>query len=131
MAKAQDQSVRRMPVEPSTGGSVRRSRNARSQPDSLTGKKSARGHRLSSGTPNRREKHQQGANPLVLGLGRVAETIRHVPSKRFKAALENAQHLVYRYPLQAMLVGVGLGYLLRRDKRNSAGTGPGHKTIRA
>ena len=130
MAKPQDHSVRRMPVEPSTGGSVRRSKHTRSVPGTVTGKKTARGTRSSSITPNRRGKHPQEVAPLVSGVVRVVEAIRHVPSGTFKTALGNAQHLVYKYPLQAMLVGVGLGYLLRRTKRDRGGTDAGHKTHR-
>ena len=131
MAKPQDHSVRRMPVETSTGGSVRRSKHTRSVPGTVTGKKTARGTRSSSITPNRRGKHPQEAAPLVSGLGRVAKAIRHVPSGPFKAAMGNAQHLVYKYPFQAMLVGVGLGYLLRRtQKSRNGGTDAGRKTHR-
>ena len=131
MAKGRDHSVKKMPLEPSLGESVRRSKHTRSVPDTLTGKKTARRPRLSPVTPHRREKYLKQPNLLVSGLGRVTEAIRHVPAGRFKAALGNAQYLVYKYPLQAMLVGVGLGYLLRRGKRNSDGTGAGHKTNRA
>ena len=58
----------------------------------------------------------QDPSPLVSSRGWVAEALRHIRSESFKAVLENAQHLVRKYPLQAVLVGVGLGFLLSRTK---------------
>ena len=49
------------------------------------------------------------------GLGRVvAQVFRHVRIRRFRAASADARQVVTRHPLQAVLVGVGLGYLLAR-----------------
>ena len=54
---------------------------------------------------------------LASGLGCVAaQALWHVRIERFGAAVADARQLVRKHPLQAVLVGVGLGYLLSRAK---------------
>jgi hypothetical protein len=56
----------------------------------------------------------QKIRPLPFGLGLVAEALRHMSNERFKVFFGNTQQLVQKHPLQAIFVGVGLGYLLSR-----------------
>ena len=51
------------------------------------------------------------------GLGQVvAQALRHGRIRQVKAVLADAHRLVSKYPLQAVCIGVGLGYLLSRTK---------------
>ena len=75
------------------------------------------GRRPMSPDGDRRRGLAQDLPLLASGLGRVAtQPFRHVRIGRFRAALADAQQLVCKHPLQAVLVGVGLGYLLSRTK---------------
>ncbi|TKS58252.1 MAG: hypothetical protein EWM73_03585 [Nitrospira sp.] len=59
----------------------------------------------------------QDVTVLAPNLGRIAaQAFRHVRIGRFRTAFADAQQLVRKHPLQAVLVGVGLGYILSRTK---------------
>jgi hypothetical protein len=70
--------------------------------------------RLLSPTAKQGGKLVQNVRPLPFGLGRVAEALPYMRNEQFKVFFENTRQLIQKYPLQAMFVGVGLGYLLSR-----------------
>lgn len=109
--------ARRLPGEQPAAASVRRPKRGRGQAGSTADKKTATGLRPVSPDADRRRGLAQDLPLLASGLGRVAtQAFRHVRIGRFRAALADAQQLVCKHPLQAVLVGVGLGYLLSRTK---------------
>jgi hypothetical protein len=116
MNKDHGRTTRRSTGERSAATSARRPKRGLSQPGSTANRETGTDRGLASPTADRRGGHTQDPSPLVSGRGWIAEALRHMRSERFKAVLKNAQQLVRKYPLQAVLVGVGLGFLLSRTK---------------
>ncbi len=109
--------MRRSPGEPSAAASDRRLKRARNQAGATAEKETATSRRLVSPTVDRRGGLAQDLTRLASGLGRVAaQALWHVRSGTLRGALVDARQLVRKHPLQAVLVGVGLGYVLSRTK---------------
>lgn len=109
--------ARKPPDEHSASAFVRKTKRPRSRIGSTGDRELTTGRGLVSSTADRRGEVAQDLTVLVRTWGRVAaQAFRHVRIKRFRAAVVDAQQLVRKYPLQAVLVGVGLGYLLSRTK---------------
>ena len=116
MSKDCSSLAKRLTGERPAAIAVRRPKRGRSEPGSLIDREPATGRRLASLTGDRRG-GTQDLCPLASGLGRLAaQAFRHVRFERFSAALADTHKLVCTHPLQAVLVGVGLGYLLSRIK---------------
>ena len=114
MSKEHDRLARKPSDEHSASASVRKTKRPRSRTGSTGDRETAAGRGLVSSTADRRGKGAQDLTVLAPNLGRIAaQAFRHM---RFRAALADAQQLVRKHPLQAVLVGVGLGYLLSRTK---------------
>ena len=106
---------RRVTGERSSTATVRRPMGGRSQ--APTGRETQTDRRVASPTEARRRGVGQNLTLLAADLGRVAaQTVRHVRIGRFSAALADTHQLVCKHPLQTVLVGVVLGYLLSRTK---------------
>lgn len=117
MSKDQARRTRRSTGERSAHVSVRRPKRARSQPDPTANREMATGRGLASLAADRRGGLAQDLTLLSSALALVvASAFRHVRIWRFRAALAGAQQLVCKHPLRAVLIGVGLGYLLSRTK---------------
>jgi|SRR6185503_211407 len=113
MTKSPGRRPRRTPVERSVTPSLRRPNRGQSQPSSIAIREMVN-PRLLSPTAKQGGKPVRNVKPLPFGLGRVAKTLPHFRSEQFKVLFENTRQLARKYPLQAMFVGVGLGYLLSR-----------------
>ena len=110
MNKEFDRLARKPPAGHSASASVSKTKRPRSRTGST-------GDRLVSSTADRQGHITQDLTGLALNLGRIAaQTFRHMRVERFRSALTNSQQLVRKHPLQTVLVGVGLGYLLSRTK---------------
>ena len=107
--------TRRVTGERSSTAPVRRPMGGRSQPP--TGRETQMDRRVASPTGARRRGVGQNLTLLAADLGRVAaQAVRHVRIRRFSAALADTHQLICKHPLQAVLVGTALGYLLSRTK---------------
>jgi len=97
--------------------SVHRSKRIRRH-DSVGRKETATGRELAPPALKLRRGLIPSLSPfLAPGLGQVvAQALRHGRIGQVKAVLANAHRLVSKYPLQAVLIGIGLGYLLSRTK---------------
>jgi hypothetical protein len=117
VSKDQGRRMRRSPGEQSAPASVSRPRRAQSQAGSTAERETTTGRRLASPTVDRGGGLAQDLTRLASGLGRVAaQALWQMRIGRFRAAVADARQLVRRHPLQAVLVGVGLGYFLSRAK---------------
>lgn len=117
MRKDHDRLTRRPPDDRSVSASVRKTKRPRSRTSSTGGKETGRGRGLASSSGGRKGKIAQDLIVLAPSLGRfAAQAFRHIQIDRFCGALADAQQLVRKHPLQALLVGVGVGYLLARTK---------------
>jgi hypothetical protein len=118
MRKDHDALARRPPDDSSVSTSVGKTKHPRSRPSSTRTREIAMGRGLASSSRGRRGKVGQDLIVLAPSLGRSAAlAFRHLRFERFRAALTDAQQLVHKHPVQAMLVGLGIGYLLSRTKR--------------
>ena len=117
MSKNHDRLARRPPDERSASASVSKTTRPRSRTGFRQGLETATGRGFVSSSANRRGRSAQGLTGLAPSLGRIAaQAFRHIRIERVRAALADAQQLVRKHPLQAVLVGVGFGYLLSRTK---------------
>lgn len=117
MSKDHDRVARKPPVARTASSSVRKTTRLTSRNGTTWGRETATPHGLVSSTTDRRGKVTQGVAVLAPKLGRIAaQVFRNMRIERFRAALADAQQLVRKYPLQAVLVGMGLGYFLSRTK---------------
>ena len=74
-----------------------------------------------------KEKVQDWGNCAGDSIGRAAESARDVASQAYdrtgeavKYGADELTSLVRRYPIPAVLIGLGVGFLLARSMRNSA-----------
>jgi hypothetical protein len=117
MSKDHGRLPKRLIGERSAAVAISRPKRGRSQPGSTADSKTATGRRLVSPDTDRRRGLTQDLNLLAAGLGRIAaQAFRQVRIGRFSAPLADIHQLVCKYPLRAVLVGVGLGYFLSRTK---------------
>ncbi len=117
MSKDHDRLARKPPDEDSASTSVRKTIRPKSRAGSRRKRETTTRRVLVSSTTDRHGKVAQDLTGLAPNLGRfAAQAFRHMRIERFRAALADAQQLVRKHPLQAVLVGVGLGYLLSRTK---------------
>jgi ElaB/YqjD/DUF883 family membrane-anchored ribosome-binding protein len=117
MSEDHDRLARRPPDERPASASVHKPRRPRSRAGSTGGREAGTGRGLVSPAEDLRGRFTQDLTLLAPSLGRIAaQAFRHVRIGSFRAALADAQQLVRKHPLQAVLVGVGLGYLLSRTK---------------
>lgn len=117
MSKDHDRLARRPSTERSASASVRKPKRSRSRAGSTADRETTTGRGLASPTADRRGGCAQSLTLLASGLGRgAAQAFLHVRLGRFRIAFADAQQLVRKHPLQAVLVGVGLGYILSRTK---------------
>ena len=117
MSKDHGRLARKHPDEHSASASVRKTKRPRSRIGSTGDREPTTGRGLVSSTAERRGEVAQDLTVLAPNLGRIAaQAFQHMRLERFRAALVDAQQLVRKHPLQAVLVGVGLGYLLSRTK---------------
>jgi hypothetical protein len=62
-----------------------------------------------------------GDGPVAMAAGRLAEKLQaggtYLQERGIGGAVDDLTVLIRRYPLQAILVGVGLGFLLARQRR--------------
>jgi hypothetical protein len=117
MSKDHGRLAKRLTGERSAAPSVRRLKRGRSQPGSTADTKTATGRRLVSPDTDRCRGLTQDLNLLAAGLGRIAaQAFWQVRIGRFSAAWADTRQLVCKHPLQAVLVGVGLGYFISRTK---------------
>ena len=111
----QNGNARRTPGKRSASTTVRKPKRALSRAASPADRETATGRGLVSPTPNRHRVPAQDLAVLASSLGRaMAQVFLHVRISRFRAALEDAQLLARKHPLQLVLVGVALGYLFTR-----------------
>jgi len=115
MHKDHDPLARRPHDERSVSASLGKTKRSRSRTSSPLNRETAVGRGVVSSIRGRRGKVGVVLAPS-LGRG-AALAFRHIRIERFRAALADTQQLVRKHPLQAMLVGVGVGYLLSRTKR--------------
>ena len=117
MSKDHGRLAKRLTGERSAAPSVRRPRRGRDQPGSTADREPTTGRRLAPPDADRRRGLTQDLNLLAAGLGRIAaQAFRQVRIGRFSEAWADTRQLVCKHPLQAVLVGVGLGYFLSRTK---------------
>jgi hypothetical protein len=117
MNKDHDRLARKPPDEQSASTSDRKTKRPRSRTGSTGDMETVPGRGLVPSTADRPGKVAQDLTVLASNLGRIAaQAFQHMRIERFRAALADAQQLVRKHPLQAVLVGVGLGYLLSRTK---------------
>lgn len=115
MSKDHDRLARKPPDEHSGSASVRKTKRPRSRTGSTGDRETPAGRGLVTSSAGRRGKGVQDLTVPTPNLGRIAaQAFRHMRIERFRSALADAQQLVRKHPLQAVLVGVGLGYLLSR-----------------
>lgn len=127
MSKDHDRLALRPPDVRSVSATLRKTKRPRSRTSSTGDKETATGRKRVSSS----RKVPQDLTVLTPTMGRIAaQAFRHIRIERFRAVLADAQQLVRKYPTQAMLIGVGLGYLLSRAKGDSDDTTAGHRTIR-
>jgi hypothetical protein len=107
--------ARRPPGKRSASASAREPKRQLSRTASPTDRETATGRGLVSPITDRHRVPAQDLTFLASDLGQVvAQVFLHVRISRFRAAFADAQQLVRKHPLQAVLVGVGLGYLFSR-----------------
>ena len=117
MSKEQGSSKRRSSGERSGPASVRRPKRELSRAGSTKDRDTDTDRRHARSTAGSRGGLAQDDTVPASGLERVvAETPRYVDKGRLRGGLENARQLVRKRPLQAVLLGIGLGYLLSRLK---------------
>jgi len=117
MSKDHGRLPKRLIGERSAAVAISRPKRGRSQPGSTADSKTVTGRRSVSPDTDRRRGLTQDLNLLAAGLGRIAaQAFRQVRIGRFSAPLADIHQLVCKYPLRAVLVGVGLGYFLSRTK---------------
>ncbi len=127
MSKDHDRLALRPPDVRSVSTTLRKTKRPRNRTSSTGDKETATGRKRVSSSRN----VPQDPTVLAPTMGRIAaRAFRHIRIERFRAVLVDAQQLVRKYPTQAMLIGVGLGYLLSRAKGDSDETNAGHRTIR-
>lgn len=127
MSKDHDRLALRPPDVRSVSATLRKTKRPRTRTSSTGDKETATGRKRVSSS----RKVPQDLTVLAPTMGRIAaQAFRHIRIERFRAVLADAQQLVRKYPTQAMLIGVGLGYLLSRAKGDSDDTNAGHRTIR-
>ena len=127
MSKDHDRLALRPPDVPSVSATLRKTKRPRSRTSSTGDKDTATGHKRVSSS----RKVPQNLTVLAPTMDRIAaQAFRHIRIERLRAVLADAQQLVRKDPTQAMLIGVGLGYLLSRAKGDSDDTHAGHRTIR-
>ncbi len=101
----------------SVSASAGKPKRPRSRTASPTDRQTATGPGLLSLITERHRGPAQELTFLASGLGQVvAQVVRHVGISRLRATFADALQLVRTHPLQAVLAGVGLGYLLSRTK---------------
>jgi hypothetical protein len=123
MRKGHDGLTRRPPDDRSVSASVRKTKRPRSRTSSTGDRETGIGRGLVSSSEGRKGRIAQDLIMLAPSLGRfAAQAFRHIQIDRFWGALTDAQQLVRKHPLQAMLVGVGVGYLLARTNGASDAT---------
>ena len=117
MGKDHGRLAKRLTGERSAAPSVRRPKRGRGQPGSTADREQTTGRRLVSSDADRRRGLTQDLSRLASGLGRIAaRAFRHIRIGRFSAPLADMHQLVCKHPLQAVLVGLGVGYFLSRTK---------------
>lgn len=117
MSKDHNRLARKPPDEHPSSTSIHKTKRPRSRAGFTGDRETPAGRGLVSSTADRRGEGVQDLTVPAPNLGRIAaQAFRHMRIERFKAALADAQQLVRKHPLQAVLVGVGLGYLLSRTK---------------
>ena len=118
MRKDHDALARRPPNGRSVSASVGKTKRSPTRAGSTGNREIALGRGLISSHRGQRGKVGQDLIVLAPSLVRSAAlALRHLRIERFRAALADTQQLVYKHPVQAMLVGLGVGYLLARTKR--------------
>lgn len=115
MGTDHDRLARKPPDEHSGFASIRKTKRPRSRTGSTGDRETPASRGIVTSTADRRGKSVQDLAVPAPNLGRfAAQAFRHMRIERFGAALADAQQLVRKHLLQAVLVGVGLGYLLSR-----------------